>query len=118
MDCPINSTRVDTSAAAGSGSHHDLELSMIRPAVTANRPTSGQAEVHPPTPSHAEVHQATSSQAEVHQNAPDQAGDVLGETVDDQRTSLQAEDMVLTGLNGSAQPSGLFKCHCGKECTR
>ena len=87
---------------------------MIRPAVTANRPTSGQAEVHPPTPSHAEVHQATSSQAEVHQNV----GEVLGETVDDQRTSLQAEDMVLTGLNGSAQPSGLFKCHCGKECTR
>ena len=37
------------------------------------------------------------------------------------RTSLESEDMVLTGAIGGGSSStlqGQFRCHCGKECTR
>ena len=109
---PVNSTQVESSTAS---SHPNIELSRI------GGPDRGDV---------AGDHGV--GDFELSRIGGPDPGDVAGDHgVGDQepveggeqehRTSLESEDMVLTGAVGGGSSStlqGQFRCHCGKECTR
>lgn len=103
-DSPINSTQVENTTRIDS--HHDLELSRIVP-PSAEHNVQPRAEL-PTSPN-------------VVPEQPDYPAREQSHVGVDTATSLVPEDMVLTGLacvSVASESSDLFRCHCGRECTR
>ena len=96
---PVNSTQVESSTAS---SHPNIELSRIG--------GPGQGDIAGEPVGDPELEQGDEPES-------DDGGD------QEHLTSLESEDMVLTGAVGGGSSStvgvqGQFRCLCGKECTR
>ena len=120
VNSPINSTQVDHSTSEA-GSHHNLELSRIESAgaslparAVGGTTVAMSSAAQPPTPcSLLPIAAALPTLGSLLPTAapPPSARDL---------TSLIEEDMILTSItaNETSNPQGVYRCKCGKECTR